>query len=57
MQAFDIDIYTMTKLLDSTHRAVAVHQGALGFTAMVVTLNGPIHENVLPDLRWHASNP
>jgi hypothetical protein len=44
-------------LLDSTHRAVAVHQGALDFTAMVVTLNGPINEHVLPDLRWHASNP
>lgn len=44
-------------LLDSTHRAVAIHQGNLDFTAMVVALNGPIDEAVLPDLRWHVSNP
>lgn len=44
-------------LLDSTHRAVAVHQAGLNFTAMIVILNGPIDEAILPDLRWHVSNP
>jgi hypothetical protein len=43
-------------LLDSTHRAVAVHQAELDFSAMLVILNGPQEESILPDLRWHANN-
>lgn len=42
-------------LLDSTHRAVAVCSGGLPFTALLVVLNGPISEKVLPDLRWHEA--
>lgn len=43
-------------LLDSTHRAVAVHNGRLSFNAMLVILRGPVSDQVLPDLRWHANN-
>lgn len=54
-----IPVYSAGKrfvLLDSTHRAGALHRGKLDFTAMLVVLNGPADERVLPDLRWHANN-
>lgn len=44
-------------LLDSTHRVSAVASAGLSFTALLVVLNGPVDERVLPDLRWHSLNP
>lgn len=55
-----LPVYAVGKrfvLLDSTHRAVAVRRGNIPFTAMLVSLKGPVSEEVLPDLRWHANNP
>ena len=43
-------------LLDSTHRVVAVHQAGINFSAMLVVINGPVDERILPDLRWHTRN-
>ncbi|MEV7030161.1 hypothetical protein AB0N99_08020 [Streptomyces sp. NPDC093272] len=41
-------------LLDGNHRAVAVHQAAVGVHLTVCSLVAPVRESILPDLRHHA---
>lgn len=41
-------------ILDGTHRAVAAHRASVPVRLFVYTLRGPVHEDVLPDLRHHT---
>ncbi|MFI9587522.1 hypothetical protein ACIHCQ_38225 [Streptomyces sp. NPDC052236] len=42
-------------LLDGTHRAVAAHRASVPVRLLIYTLRGPVHQDVLPDLRHHTA--